>query len=73
MVILYSTPKCFGCQQVKEFFRNHKIAYVMKDVSRDDAARLEMVKKSNGLSVPVVDFNGTIIIGFDQRRLNEFI
>lgn len=39
------------------------------DVSRNEAAAKELVRKSGQMGVPVIDVNGTIIVGFDRSRL----
>jgi len=72
-VIIYSTPWCAYCKMAKEYFKEHNVAYQEKDVSADDAAREEMIKKSEQLGVPVIDIDGTIVIGFDKPRLKELI
>jgi len=33
----------------------------------------EMVRKSRQMGVPVIDFNGSIIIGFDRHKLDSLI
>ena len=40
-----------------------------KDVAADATAREEMLEKSQQLGVPVIDVDGTIIIGFDKKNL----
>jgi len=64
-VIVYSTPTCPWCRTAKEFLKNHNIAFKDYDVSTDEKAKKEMIKKSDQIGVPVLDINGTIIIGFD--------
>lgn len=57
----------------KGFFRKNNIAYEEKDVSMDEQALHEMVEKSGQLGVPVIDIDGTIVIGFDPRLLTELL
>jgi glutaredoxin 3 len=49
----------------------NKIVYKNFDVSRDKIARDEMVSKTGKLVVPVVDVNGEISIGYDEKWLKE--
>lgn len=70
-VTVYTTPTCAYCKLAKEFFKEHNIAYAEKNVMADQSAREEMMKKSNSLSVPVIDVDGKIIVGFDRERLSE--
>ncbi len=53
----------------KTYFQEHNIEYVEKDVSVDLEARDHMVKESGQMGVPVIEIDGTIVIGFDKPRL----
>ena len=70
-VIIYTTPSCVYCKKAKAFFNEHKVAYSEKDVSNDQGAVDEMVQKSGQMGVPVIDVDGSIIIGFDEQALRE--
>ena len=71
-VIIYSTPTCPYCKTAKAYFKEHNVPYTEKDVSSDVAAQAEMTKKSGGfIGVPVIDFNGTIIQGFDKPKIES--
>jgi glutaredoxin-like YruB-family protein len=68
-VTIYSTPVCVYCKMTKEFFAKNNIKYDEFNVASDLKAREEMVGKSHQLGVPVIDIDGTIIVGFDQKKL----
>ena len=70
-VTVYSTTTCPWCVKAKEFLKQNKIKFEDKDVSADDKARNEMIKKTGQMGVPVIDINGEIIIGFDVERIKE--
>ncbi|MBI5079605.1 glutaredoxin family protein [Candidatus Wolfebacteria bacterium] len=70
-IIIYTTPSCVYCHMTKEFLEQNNIAYEEKDVSANDKAREEMVKKSGQLGVPVIDIDGNIIVGFDKKSLSR--
>lgn len=70
-VKLYSTPDCLFCEKVKRFLQNHKIEFVEVDVSVDRDAAIELVEKSGQLGVPMLDVNGTILIGYDKDELRK--
>lgn len=72
-VIIYTTPTCVYCKKAKAFFNEHHIAYSEKDVSNDQAAVDEMVQKSGQMGVPVIDVDGSIIIGFDEQALRQVL
>jgi glutaredoxin 3 len=69
-VIVYSTPACRFCAAVKRYLKDRKIRFSDVDVSSDARSAAEMKRKSGQQSVPVIDVNGRIIVGFDKRRLN---
>ena len=70
-VIVYSTPTCPYCQASKEFLKENKIEYKEIDVSKDQAAAQEMIEKSGQMGVPVIDIDGTIIVGYDKEAIKK--
>lgn len=78
-VTIYSTPACHYCRGVKEFFREHNVAYEEHNVATDAARRKEMVDKSGQLGVPVITVseldgsNEALVIGFDEPKLAKLI
>ncbi|MBI2145967.1 glutaredoxin family protein [Candidatus Woesearchaeota archaeon] len=68
---LYTTPTCTWCKQLKEWLKKKKVSYQEIDVVENDREREEMVEKSGQMAVPVVDIDGTIIVGFDEKKLEE--
>ena len=70
-VTVYSTPTCPWCHKVKDFLKENKIEFEDKDVSADEAARNAMAEKSGQMGVPVLDIDGTVIVGFDQEAIKK--
>ncbi|MDP3052243.1 MAG: glutaredoxin domain-containing protein [bacterium] len=70
-VKIYTTPTCGYCVITKKFLNDHNVKYTEFDVSADTAKGNEMVEKSGQMGVPVLDIDGEIIVGFDQRRISE--
>jgi len=70
---IYSTPTCPFCIMAKNFFKKHNVSYAEKDVSSDQEAAQEMVKKSGQMGVPVIEIDEKIIIGFDQEKIAELL
>ena len=68
-VLIYTTPTCGFCKQAKAFMKEKNIPFEEKDVSADQAAMQDMLTRSRQLGVPVIDVDGKIIVGFDQRKL----
>jgi len=70
-VTVYSTSTCPWCHKVKEFLKENKVKFKDIDVGGDQKKANEMIKKSGQQGVPVVDANGTIIVGFDEDKLRK--
>lgn len=72
-VKVYGTETCPWCTRAKNFLEEHNIKFKDFDVSLDEKAKKEMVKKSGQMGVPVLDINNEIIIGFDVERIKKAI
>lgn len=70
-VIVYSTPNCPWCIRVKQFLKENNILFLDWDVSVDQVAADEMIKKSGQMGVPVLDIDGQIIVGFDKEKIKS--
>jgi|TARA_B100001964_G_C14177784_1_gene574668 glutaredoxin-like YruB-family protein len=70
-VKVYSTKTCPWCIKVKEFLTEKNIKFDAIDVGDDQEAAKEMVEKSGQMGVPVVDIDGTIIVGFDKGAIEK--
>ena len=68
-VIVYSTPTCPYCDMAKNFLKENKVEFSEFDVSIDREKAQEMISKSGQTGVPVLDIDGTIIVGFDVDRI----
>lgn len=72
-VIIYSTPNCPWCIRVKQFLKENNILFLDWDVSVDQAAADEMIKKSGQMGVPVLDIDGQIVVGFDKEKIKQLL
>ncbi len=72
-VTVYSTPTCSWCNVLKSHLRQHNVRFQDIDVSRDQRAADELVKRSGQMGVPQTDINGEIIVGFNKTRINELL
>ncbi len=70
-ITVYSTPTCVYCKMAKDYFTNKGLAYTEHNVAEDDAKRDEMVTKSGQLGVPVLDIDGTILVGFNKNEVER--
>ena len=70
-VIIYSADWCAFCHEAKRYFDSLGIKYQDKNVEEDPANGQEAVEKSQQMGIPVIDINGTIIVGFDRPKIDE--
>ena len=70
-VKIYTTPTCPYCTMAKQFFDDNGIKYQEFDITEDEAARNEMINRSNSLTVPTICFDGEVLVGFDEALLRE--
>jgi glutaredoxin-like YruB-family protein len=72
-VTVYTTPTCPWCTTVKNYLRKNGIRYNEVDVASDQSAAQSMVSKSGQQGVPQTDIDGQMVIGFDQKKLNQLL
>ncbi len=70
-VTIYTTPTCPYCQLAKDFFKENKVKYEEVNVAENRKALEEMIEKSGQMGVPVIEIEGTIIIGFNKKAMKE--
>jgi glutaredoxin 3 len=68
--IIYSATWCGFCHAAKQYLDKIGVKYIDKDVEADPEAGVEAVTKSGQRGIPVIDIDGTIIIGFDRPKID---
>ncbi len=72
-VIVFSTPTCGYCNQAKAYFRQKNVRYTDVDVSRDQSAARDIVRRSGQQGVPVIDIGGQLVMGFNRPRIDQLL
>ncbi|PYG84834.1 glutaredoxin-like YruB-family protein [Ruminiclostridium sufflavum DSM 19573] len=72
-VKIYSTPSCPWCMVAKNYLKSKNIPFEEVNVAYSRRGALEMIRKSGQRSVPVIDFNGRIIVGFNQPAIDRLL
>lgn len=72
-VTVYSTPTCTWCTTLKNHLKKNNIKFKEIDVSKDQKAAEDMVKRSGQQGVPQTDIEGQMIIGFDKTKINSLL
>lgn len=70
---IYTTPTCSWCKKLKEWLKSKKVQYQEVNVIDNGDYRDELIAKSHQMAVPVIDIDGEIIVGFQEKRLEELI
>ncbi|WP_297636396.1 glutaredoxin domain-containing protein [uncultured Clostridium sp.] len=73
MVKVYSTSWCPGCIKLKKYLDMNNVEYSTVNVADAQEDRLEVIKVSGQKTVPVLDFNGEVIVGFDKKKIDTLI
>ncbi|MEK7505521.1 MAG: glutaredoxin domain-containing protein, partial [Patescibacteria group bacterium] len=68
-ISIYTTPTCTYCQLAKDYFKNNGISYQEFNVATDLEKRKEMIERSGQMGVPVIDIDGKLMVGFEEKTL----
>ncbi len=69
-VTIYTASWCAFCHAAKDYLTKLGIPYEERDVESDLKFANEAVQKSGQTGIPVLDIDGTIIIGFDRPKID---
>jgi glutaredoxin-like YruB-family protein len=72
-VVMYTTPTCTYCNSLKAYLNDKKVSFTEIDVSKDQQAAEDMVKRSGQQGVPQTVINGQVVIGFDRNKINQLL
>jgi glutaredoxin 3 len=68
--IIYSADWCAFCHAAKQYFDKLGVAYEERNIEEDQKYAVESVDKSGQMGIPVIDIDGTIIVGFDRPKID---
>jgi glutaredoxin len=77
-VVLYTAAWCSACRAARSFLQKRAVPFVERDIEKDRAAYGEMQRKARAAGVrpgglPLIDFRGRILTGFDPAQLGRLI
>lgn len=70
MVKVYTMDSCSWCVKAKEYLKSKNVDFVELNVQTDMEARQEMVKNTRQMRVPVININGTFLVGFNEEAID---
>lgn len=71
IIKLYKTNNCPWCMKVAAYLEKKGVSFESLNCSENEEFKKELVEKTRQVSVPVIDIDGKIIIGFDRRKIDE--
>lgn len=77
-IVIYKASWCGVCKSAASFLRSRHVEFVEKDVEKEPGANAEMLRKAhakglNPRGVPVIDFRGEILLGFDRAHMQALL
>ena len=72
-VRLYVVPDCPLCALARAWLKEHKVAYLERDVANDFGALRAMYKLTRQRFVPVVEASGQALVRPSDEVLAEFL
>ncbi|MDP3989999.1 MAG: glutaredoxin domain-containing protein [archaeon] len=72
-VIIYTIPTSEWCNDLKAWLKKKKISFEERETTEESKWREEVLNKTGQLAVPVIDIDGNVLIGFDEKKLEEAI
>ena len=72
-VILFTTPTCSWCRTVKQYLRKNDIRFKEVDITRDEVAARDMVRRTGQQGVPVTLINNRSVVGFNKNEINRLL
>lgn len=70
MITMYTSPTCAYCHMAKAYLnsKGHKVKEL--DVSENPAAAKWVQEHIGQVVTPVLDINGTVVVGFDRPKID---
>lgn len=72
-VVVFTTPTCSWCRVVKQHLKKHNIRFKEIDVSKDERAARDMVRRTGQQGVPVTLIQNRPIVGFNKEQINHLL
>ena len=69
-LIVYGAEWCAFCHEAMRYMDKLGVKYTYKNVELDISDAKAAVEKSGQTGIPVIDIDGTIIVGFDKPRID---
>lgn len=72
-VVVFTTPTCSWCTRLKQYLRQRRVPFREVDVSKDEKAARDLVRRTGQQGVPVITIDGKPIVGFDKAKIDRLL
>jgi len=72
-VVVYTATWCGWCRRTLAWLDEHGVAYDNRDIEVDPRNREELIAKSGGTGIPLVEIGGTLIQGFAPDEMARLL
>ena len=72
-IIIYTTPTCPWCEKLKAWLKKRRLHFEERDTTLETRYYDEVIEKTGQMAVPVIDIEGKILVGFDEKALEKAI
>jgi len=72
-VVVYTTSWCGWCRKTIAYLTEQGVPFENRDIEAEDMWREELLEKTGGTSIPVVEIDGQIIRGYDPGRMAQLL
>ena len=72
-ITVYTLPHCGHCKALKAFLSRKNIEFNDINVDENNEAAEEIIARTGQNEFPVIDIDGELVIGFDEKEMEEKI
>jgi glutaredoxin 3 len=72
-IYVYYAPWCPACKAARGWLRARQIPYTGFNVQRDPGAARRLRDLNPRGSIPTIEVDGKVVVGFDERKLSSMI
>jgi len=72
-VIVFTTPTCSWCRTVKQYLKQHDIRFKEIDITKDESAARDMVRRTGQQGVPVTLIGSRTVVGFNKAEIDRLL
>ena len=71
---MYCTKWCSDCRRARDWLKSNNLDYIEIDIDANPRAADQVKQWTGGKRItPTFDIDGTIVVDFNQQKLNEIL